>query len=341
VPADLPARWRSPQWREELEAWLVPALAATGRTVTGPAVQERVRSWSTVLSVPTDAGRVWVKENAPSQAFEAALVAVLDDLVPGLCAPVVAVDTDRGWLATADLGMPMWHDQTPPPPEDWVAVVGSYAVAQRALADHAEAVLTTGLPSFPDRPDDAVAWAVGLLDGLRTLPAEDPRRPTDVETALVHDGLDRIHEAATALCDSGLPSSLQHNDLHLANAFRRHGGGVGYIDLGDAVWAHPLTALRIPRWVLRHRFGGDVPGPAEARALAAGLDPWTDRWDVATLTGLMPSADRISCLHRAASWARLQDDVPVEVVEDDFLRSVVEWLVDAAAPDPYASGLPR
>ena len=30
-----------------------------------------------------------------------------------------------------------------------------------------------------------------------------------------------------------------------------------------------------------------------------------------------------------------------ERVDEDFLRSVPEWLVDAAAPDPYASAVGR
>ena len=72
-----------------------------------------------------------------------------------------------------------------------------------------------------------------------------------------------------------------------------------------------------------------------------GLEPWTDRWDRATLTSLVPAADRISCLHRAESWVRLQADVPRRVVDEDFLRSPIEWVVDAAAPDPYVSGIPR
>lgn len=338
---DLPALWRSPEWRAGLEAWLVPALADAGVTVTGPVVQDRVRFWSTVLHVETDAGRVWVKENAPSQAFEAGLVQAVEGILPGLCAPLLAVEPVRGWLATADLGLPMWHDETPPPEEDWVPVVGQYAAAQRTLADHADALLATGVPRFPERPDEVVAAVVDLLEGQRGLPVDDPRRPTDEEMRLVDDGLGRIHEAAGVLEASGVPPSLQHNDLHLGNAFRRPDGGAAYIDLGDALWTHPLTTLRIPLWIMRYRFGHDEDGAATDRALAAGLEPWTDRWDRETLGALMPAADRLSCLHRAESWRRLQADVPVRVVEEDFLRSVVEWVVDAAAPDPYASATAR
>ena len=338
---DLPALWRSAEWRAAIEGWLLPALEGAGLRVSGPVVQDRVRFWSTLLHVETDAGRVWVKENAPSQAFEAGLVQVVEEIVPGMCAPLVAVDAARGWFATADLGLPLWHDETAPPPDDWVAVVAGYSAAQRVLADHADAVLGAGVPLFPEAPDDVVAWVTDLLDGLRALPADDPRRPTDEEAALVDDGLGRIHDAAAVLAASGLPSTLQHNDLHLANAFRRPDGGMTYIDLGDSVWAHPLTTMRIPLWIMRHRFTLAEDDRDLRRARDAGLEPWTDRFDREDLAALLPAAERLSCLHRAESWARLQRDVPLRVVDDEFVRSAVEWVVDAAAPDPYASGVAR
>ena len=56
------------------------------------------------------------------------------------------------------------------------------------------------------------------------------------------------------------------------------------------------------------------------RAVDAYLEPWTDRWDRATLRELLTDAERISCLHRAESWRRLQADVPVSRVDEPFLR---------------------
>ncbi len=341
VERDLPALWLSPEWREEIEGWLMPALEEAGVPVAGPLVQERVRFWSTVLHVETDAGRVWVKENAPPQAFEARLVQVVEDVVPGLCAPLVAVDAGRGWFATADLGISLWHGEAPPPVEDWVAVVEGYSTAQAALADHAGVVVGAGVPVFPETPDGVGCWVSDLFDELRALPVDDPRRPTDAEAALVDQGLDRIRDAAAVLAGSGLPSTLQHNDLHLGNAFRRMDGGITYIDLGDSVWAHPLTTLRIPLWIMRHRLGLAEDDADLRRARDAGLEPWTDRWDRESLAALLPAADRISCLHRAESWARLMRDVPLRVVDRDFVRSAVEWVVDAAAPDPYAAAVER
>jgi hypothetical protein len=339
--ADLPARWQSGEWLAALEAWLVPALDAVGVCTTGPVVRDRVRFWSVVARVETDAGRVWVKENAPSQAFEAALVTLVDRLLPGAVATPLAVDLHHGWLATADLGLPMWHDEAVPPMADWVDVVQRYAVVQRVLADHAEAVLATGVETFPESADGVVGWVETLVEASRALPDADPRRLDDAETAAVVDGLPRIAAAAERLAASGIPPSVQHNDLHLGNAFRRPGGAIAFIDLGDALWTHPLTTARIPVWTIRNRFGLAADSPEVRRAVDAYLDPWTDRWDRSTLRDLLADAERISCLHRAESWRRLQGDVPVTRVDEPFLRSVPEWLVDAAAPDPYASAVAR
>ena len=338
---DLPALWESEEWLAGLTAWLVPALAAAGVRATAPVVRERVMFWSVVARVETDAGRVWVKENAPSQAFEAALVEVVDTLVPDAVATPLAVDRDRGWLATADLGLPMWHDEQVPPVPDWVDVVRGYGAVQQVLTDHREAVLATGVPTFPEHPDEVVGWVAARADASRALPDADPRRLDDTEAAAVTAGLPRIRDAAERLAASGIPPSLQHNDLHLGNAFRRPGGAIAYIDLDDALWTHPLTAARIPLWIMRNRLGLEEDGPQVRRAVDAYLEPWTDRWDRGTLRELLGDAERISCLHRAESWRRLQADVPVSRVDEPFLRSVPEWLVDAAAPDPYASAVAR
>ena len=278
-----------------------------------------MRFWSTLLHVETDAGRVWVKENAPSQAFEAGLVAGRRAASSRACAPRWSPSTPtRGWLATADLGLPLWHDETPPPPDDWVAVVAGYSAAQHVLADHADAVLAAGVPLFPEAPDDVVA--------LGDRPARRPPGPPGGRPAAPDrrgggrsstTGSTGSATRRAVLAASGLPSTLQHNDLHLANAFRRPDGGMTYIDLGDSVWAHPLTTMRIPLWIMRHRFALAEDDPDLRRARDAGLEPWTDRWDRADLAALLPAADRLSCLHRAESWARLQRDVPLRVVDDD------------------------
>ncbi|MBM6404844.1 phosphotransferase [Phycicoccus sp. CSK15P-2] len=329
---DLPALWSSAAWRAELEAWLLPALADAGLTPTGPVVQDRVRFWSTVLHVDTDDGRVWVKENAPSQAFEAALVTVVDRIAPGRMAPVVAAEADHGWLATRDVGVPLW-DRDDVGEDAWVELVAGWGRLQRELAPHADALLATGMAAFPE--DAAAGWAADLADTLYALPTGDPRRLSDGERREVDAGLPLVADAAEALVASGMPATLQHNDLHLGNAFHEAGSPVAFIDLGDAVWAHPFTAFRIPLWILAERQGG-AGDPLVGRVVDAALEPWTDLASRDALRALLPSADRVSCLHRALSWQRLVDDVPVSAVDPGHVRAAADWLLVATDTDPFA-----
>lgn len=331
-PRDLPALWASPQWRAALEGWLLPALSDAGLSATGPVVQERIRFWSTVLHVETDAGRVWVKENAPSQAFEARLVPVVERLAPGRMPPVVAAEADRGRLATRDVGTPL--GARPDVPDDaWLELVTQWARLQRELERHPEDVLASGVDAFPD---DAAGWAATLLDAFVALPSEDPRSPTVEERRQVERGLPLLAGAAEELVASGLPSSLQHNDLHLGNAMHGDSSPMRFIDLGDVVWAHPLTAFRIPLWGLAQRNGG--PDDALVRRVAdAALESWTDLLPLAGLRELLPAADRVSCLHRALSWERLVADVPLSAVQPpEYARASLEWLLVATDPDPWA-----
>ncbi|WP_404380869.1 aminoglycoside phosphotransferase family protein [Knoellia locipacati] len=201
-------------------------------------------------------------------------------------------------------------------------------------------MLSTGLSAFPKEPDDVVIWVERHVEALLALPEDDPRRPSPAEAEGIESGLPLVRDAAAALVDSGLPDSLQHNDLHLGNAFRR-GEGAALIDLGDALWTHPLTSARIPMWIVRNRLQLAVDHPDLVRVAEAFIEPWTDLADRESLHALLPAADRISCLHRAESWRRLIADVPLSRVDDDFVRAATEWLVDATAADPFASAVDR
>ena len=257
---DLPALWRSPEWRAEIEGWLLPALEEAGVRVTGPLVQDRVRFWSTVLHVETDAGRVWVKENAPSQAFEAGLVAGRRAhrarLVSRRWSPS---SPTRGWFATADLGLPLWHDEDPAAgPDDWVVGrrAGTAAAQHVARRPRATPCSRRGRPALPGRlPTTSSRGSSDLLGGLRALPADDPRRPTDDEVALVDRGprprsatrrpssprADCRPRSSTTTCTSPTPSGGRP-------------AGPPTSTSGTPCGPTRSRRLRIPLWIMRHRF---------------------------------------------------------------------------------------
>ena len=278
VERDLPALWRSAEWRAGLEAWL--AAGPRGRRGAGHRPGRRrtgCGSGRPSLHVETDAGRVWVKENAPSQAFEAALVAGRRADRARVCARRSSPSTPSagGWRR-ADLGLPLWHDETPPPARRLGRRVERVRRGAARARRPRRRGARRGRPPLPggtrrgrrlgDRPARRPARA-----SRRTTRAGRPtrRRPSSTTAS------SRIHDAAAVLAASGLPATLQHNDLHLGNAFRRPDGGMAYIDLGDAVWAHPLTTLRIPLWIMRHRFAlaqDDARAATRPRRRARAVD---------------------------------------------------------------------
>ena len=148
------------EWRAALEGWLLPGpRGRRGAPSPARSCRSGCGSGRRVLHVETDAGRVWVKENAPSQAFEAALVAGRRAHRPRACAP-------------------RWSPSTPSaggsrPPTSGCRcgttrrrrrrTTGSPSSAgtprrSAMLADHADArPRDRACPLFPEQPDEVVA----------------------------------------------------------------------------------------------------------------------------------------------------------------------------------------
>ena len=162
-----------------------------------------------------------------------------------------------------------------------------YAVAQHVLADHADAVLATGVPAFPEEPDDVVAWVERPArrppgaPGATTRGARRRRGGAGRRRAAgMHDAAERLAASGCRRAPAQRPPPRQR--LPAARAVD------AFIDLGDARVDPPADPLRIPLWIMRNRLdlAAGRPGAATG-AVDAGLEPWTERWDRATLRGLL------------------------------------------------------
>jgi hypothetical protein len=332
VAEDLPALWTSQGWREEAEDWIRAKVR-----VTGPIEEVKVRFWSVVLRVPIEGGWAWFKENAPSQAFEAALVEEVARVAPGRVPPLLGVERQRGWLLTADLGDPIGEHR---PADDREAaaevaeVAGAWSEVQRRLVTREPAMRAARVPAFEDW--NAIPYAVALADHLARLPEGDPLRLDLEGRRQVEAGLGRLGDDAARLEASGIPESVEHNDLHLWNALRGTDGRIAFIDLGDAVWSHPFASVRPLLWVMRARLPFPPGSPEVEHVIDSSLEPWTDLASARDLRRLLPAAERMSCLHRAESWHRLMADVPPKVVPEEFRDAPRHWLLAATAEDPFA-----
>jgi hypothetical protein len=112
-------------------------------------VHRETRRWSTVWTVPTEAGTLWFKENCPAHRGEARVHAALARVVPAYVDAPVAAQAKRGWLLTRDGGVTLL-DSTPGGTRGvevaaLIALVRDYAAVQRRTVARRDELVAAGL----------------------------------------------------------------------------------------------------------------------------------------------------------------------------------------------------
>jgi hypothetical protein len=280
--------------RVAAEKWIRAHVEPVGAIETA-----HERPWSMVLRVPLADGVAWFKACAPVQAFEPRLTAELFARWPDRVAKVLGHDEERAWLLLADAGRPI--REVGNPPEAWLAALPLYAELQRGETAYAHEHLTHHVPdlrvaTLPARYED-------LLQ--RDLPLE-------------HDEIRRLREFAprfAELCDElaahGIPETVQHDDLHMANVYEQ-GERLRLLDWGDSSISHPFASL-----VVTFRFLDEInklpPGdPWFPRLRDAYLEPWGD-----DLVDTFALAIRVGSFAHTFAWTRQRDHLP-EAERPDF-----------------------
>lgn len=266
---EVPGRWRSPEFQEELRAWVGEVAAPV--VAMEPA---KLRPWAAVWRVSTTEGVVYAKQNSPGQRFEAALVAELGRLAPAYVVPVVAVDDARGLLLTPDQGA-VFADTSAEDLDAWCRLVVRATELGRVVADHTARLRSTGVTGY--------------------------HVPTDLV-----DPVGRLAEEAAL---PGLPGTLVHNDLHVRNAFDRPGGLVLFDFADAVLahpLCELLVPLEVLADRLGDPGPDD---PRLRRVADAALEVWSDVAPPLALRRALPAALRLGRLARAESWSRLVPDL--------------------------------
>lgn len=256
------------------------------------------RPWSTVLRVPLADGFAWFKSCALVQAFEPRLTASLFARWPDRVPEVIAWDEERAWLLLADAGTAIAVLGNSP--MAWQVALPLYAELQRGEAAHVHEHLTHQVPdlrvaTLPERYEDLLQHDLPL-DGdqiaqLRMFKA-------------------RFAERCEELAAYGVPETLQHDDLHMANVYAK-GERLRLLDWGDSSISHPFASL-----VVTFRFLEEInklpPGdPWFVRLRDAYLEPWGRG-----LTGAFGLAIRVGAFAHTFALARQRDTLPAEARAD-------------------------
>jgi hypothetical protein len=322
------AGWADPQWQEHALGWVATELARHGRRITGP-VEPRVRPWSLVWKVPTDAGVVWFKANNLGTRHEAALLEALARLAPGRLLDPVAVDAGRGWSLLPD-GGPTLRDVLGGDRDlaHWERVLPEYAALQRAAAPHAAGLLALGVPDH--RPEAMPALLGELLDDRESMLVGTEQGPTPEAYDRLRGLLPQFGDWCRRLAGTGVASTVQHDDLHDGNIFVT-GGGYRFFDWGDASLAHPFGTLLVTLNSIGHAFELERGDPALVRLRDAYLEAWSDRHDRATLRESADLAVTVAKVSRALSWRRALETT--DPARAEYAEAVPGWLGELFEPN--------
>ncbi|WP_294568637.1 phosphotransferase [uncultured Arthrobacter sp.] len=327
---DLQALWAGPEWRSQAEQWIQLVLESFSVRQTGPIEQPRIRFWSTQLTVPTDLGVLWFKENNPGQLAEASVVAALAELVPDHVVKPLAVEPSRGWMITPDHGATLASLRS----NDyqlWARVLTDFADLQKALIPHADRLTAAGLVNM--NPEVAANFVENQLLLHTGLPAEHPMFLSHQGADHVLAQLPRIRAAVETLRALGVPLSLDHNDLHPRNAFLPGSSTepLRFFDFADAYWAHPFSALLVPITLMCEQWATTPADPRVRLAVGAYLEQWTDFAPLPALQASLDSALYLGRVHRYGAWLRLlvyADDASMST----YGPGALEYLADLTTP---------
>ena len=244
------------------------------------------------------------------QGFEPHLTARLARRWPDRLPLVLAHDEERRWLLLADAGEPLGLGCGAEP---WVSVLPGYAELQRDETAHAAEHLRLAVPdrrtvSFPALYEDMLGHElpIGGADAAR-LRAFAPR----------------FAELCVELAASGVPETIQHDDLHGMNVFPRD-GTPRILDWGDSCVSHPFLTLFVTFMHLEEL-------PAGHRWFARLRDAYLEPWGPPSgLRGTFELAQRLGVFAHVFKELRVFDAIPA-AARPQFARNLPALLAQCVA----------
>ncbi len=273
-------------WHDKARQWL-RRLFATSRRFDVEVVRER--GWGSIWTVTTDTGRHWFKAAHPALRSEAALRQVLERHTSEHVVPMTAVHSETGWFVTKDQGATLAAGETTKDSRH----LAELAVAAGRIQQAVPVEDLTALSLELHRPEDAVINLDHVLAWFAHLPAD---HPTHIDTATRVDALQAMEHQVRrwSSVDPGLGLAIDHNDLHLGNAFP----GPVISDWGDAVISHPFCTMRTV-------FLNATSIGADTRIIE---DAYLRLWGTpADLREALHVATRLAVCQRLRMWCLLDD----------------------------------
>jgi hypothetical protein len=292
--------WGTEGWHAEVHAWIRATLAREKIILTEEIEQEHIRQWSTVLTVPTDAGVLYFKAAAPSLHHESALTDALARWEPSFLPALLAVDVEKSWLLMRSSGKPLRgfikEEQNL---HRWKAILQNYVAFQKRLANRAEEMIALG--TF----DRRLAKLPVLFEALI---AKEDEMLLDEEESLTSEEYLRLkklaplfEEMCVELASFNIPETLHHDDFHDANVFIQNGKPI-FTDWGESAVTHPFFTLIVLLRGAENSLELAEDAPEIKELCNYYLENWQDFASPKDLPRIAELALKVGLVNRALTW---------------------------------------
>jgi hypothetical protein len=201
------------------------------------------------------------------------------------------------------------------PPECWLDALPRYAELQHGECTQARNHVAHAVPDLR-----VATLPTAYEQLLRTeLPVDDGA------VACLRQFAPRFEQLCAELTATGVPDTMQHDDLHHNNLYARD-GKLRILDWGDASISHPFMSLVVTFRFLEERNGLAPSDEWFARLRDAYLEPWgTNMRDAFAI------AMRAGAIAHAIASSRQRRTIPLAAREsfDDDYRVVLQRAIAA------------
>ena len=317
--------WHQLDWQVEAKAWIYSVLDKNNLRLTGEIEQPHIRPWSTVMTVPTNAGMLYFKASASIFAHETALTDYLASFQPEIFPSLLAVDTKHHWMLMRDAGTPLRQFiRTEKSIARWKDVLPLYVELQKAMAERTIHLLALGvmdrrLVKLPELFENLIADSSAmLLDQEESLTSE--------EFARIKNYGPEFARMCERLASFGIPESIHHDDFHDGNIFIQGDGKIILTDWGESAVTHPFFTLVVIMRSVDNSFGTDFSLESE-EVRDIYLQHWTSYAPLNELRTIVKLAQRIGYINRALTWKMSLENMPQEL-KAEYAIAVPSYLKD-------------
>jgi hypothetical protein len=298
-------------------AWASQVLSTRALVLLSPFTRYRSRPWATVYQAMTSGGPVWLKVNGAELGYESKLVSYLAAIAPDHLPVLFATDEVHGRILMRHAGIPLSEIPTRDPLDRWCQAMHYYGLIQRRVERNEEMLRASGVPDV--RPLVIPSLLTSLIRDKRLGMA------SSFDDQVLRF-LPQLTDWCAELTESGIPITIQHDDLHKSNILVDR-NKIRFIDWADASISFPFISILYPLANMLSEVAPSERLTARIALLESYLEPWSDLGQPRELTSLLEISARIAAFGRALAYRRALSGIDVESVDAYYTSGQQRWLM--------------